>query len=493
MKNSVKLFFAALGTILMASVSCTKDSIETPEAELAKQTCKMKLVGSLVNYDSTDTKAEGTESSWDDGSVIYLRMNSSIGITQGEAIYDLESNLWTVNYYGALDENVTSRCTAVYATNASRDNHSLLTLNVNSATYEDLEGSYIFTNGELVVTATLKPKTGRVRFSGKVNSEIKVYGVTHYTLYNLDTDTYSTSTEPVKMKVGEDGYTPYIYGYFTDTDEPTFKVWVDAAEAYTKYCSSTIFQTGQSGKFTIPTADSHNGWAEGLHFNVNGARFKMVAVEGGTFKMGEEGSTDTYMTAHNVTLTGYCIAETEMTNLLWSRVADKTANPSYPNKPYPYSSMATSFSNIKTRLSYLNNLTSAGFDLPTEAQWEFAAKGGTKSKGYTYSGSNDIDEVAWYSGNASGTVHEVKQKKPNELGLYDMNGNVQEWTKDYYTYYPTTDQKDPYVGPEGLVLIVVRGGSISHNSSYNTCIARNNILNTSYLDYGGIRLILNWN
>ena len=493
MKHSVKLFFAALGTILMTSVSCTKDTIETPETELAKQTCKMKLVGSLVNYDSTDTKAEGAESSWNDGSVIYLRMNSSIGSTLGEAIYDLESNLWTVNYYGAINENISSKCEAIYAENAIGYESSMLALNEKSIIYEDNEGSYIYTDGELVVTANLKPKTGRVRFSGKAGSQIKVYGVSHYSLYNIDTDTYTTSDAPVKLTVGEDGNTPYLYGYFTDTDEPTFKIWVDASEAYTKFCSNTIFQAGQSGRFTIPTKDSHNGWSEGLHFNIYGARFKMIAVKGGTFKMGEEGSTDTYLIAHNVTLTGYCIAETEMTNLLWNRIDSKSSEPTDPNKPYPYKSLSVRLTAITAKLSSLNNITSAGFDLPTEAQWEYAAKGGNKSKGYKYAGSNDIEEVAWYTDNSTNTIHEVKQKTPNELGIYDMSGNIEEWTKDYYTYYPTTDQKDPCVGSTGLAQIVIRGGNIVSESSYCTCTSRSKINDTSYTSYGGIRLALNWN
>lgn len=492
MKSNVRLFLATLGAMLFVAASCTKNSIETPETELVQKTCTMKLVGSLSDFDTTDTKADGDESTWADGSIIYLRMDSDAGTTFGEATYDLASNLWTVNYYGALNEERSTKCIATFVEDKIEYNGSMVTVDEKSAIFEDTKGTYIYTNGELVVTANLKPKTGRVRFSGKANSVVKVYGVTHYTHYNIDTDTYSTSAEPVKLTVGADGYTPYIYGYFTDAAEPTFKVWVDAAEAYTKYCSSNIFQAGQSGKLTIPTAEAHNGWIEGLHFNVNGARFKMVAVEGGTFVMGVEDSTNEYLRAHNVTLTGYCIAETEMTYLLWSKIESPDNDPNNPNVPYPgNSSMSWSIANSK--VSSLNKITSANFDLPTEAQWEFAAKGGNKSKGYVYSGSDNIDEVAWYKGNSSSKVHDVKQKMPNELGIYDMTGNVGEWTKDYHAQYPTTNQTDPYVDSTNSSQVVSRGGEFTETNAYCKNTTRFYIVNNSSRYYTGIRLALNWN
>ena len=470
-------------------VSCTQESHEPCVSKTEKRTCNMKLIGSIYHYDEVGTKAEAPASTWADSSIIYLRMTSPLGATTGEAIYDLETDAWTISYYGSLYEDQTSDCVAYYFENMTEASVSNFILNENSAIYEDLQASYIFQGGDLIVTANLSPKTGRIRFSGDAGKELKIYGISHYGTYDLNTDIYTISAEPFKIKVQEDGYTPYFYGSFTDTEEPNIKVWIDAKEAYTKFCSQSIFQAGQSGKLTIPTENAHNGWIDGLHFNVNGARFKMVAVEGGKFVMGDPDSDSEYYKSHNVTLTGFCIGETEVTNLLYSRIIKSSANVSDPDMAYYYISHASALSKI----TELNKLLNTAFNLPTEAQWEFAAKGGTKSKGYVYSGSNNIVEVAWYNGNAKAIIQKVKQKRPNELGIYDMTGNVMEWVKDYYAPYPASKQVDPdikYPGT-GTENYVRRGGSYYDGASlcYNHTRSKSNLSDI----YTGFRLALNWN
>jgi formylglycine-generating enzyme required for sulfatase activity len=108
----------------------------------------------------------------------------------------------------------------------------------------------------------------------------------------------------------------------------------------------------------------------------------------------------------------------------------------------------------------LNKLTGKKYSLPSEAQWEFAARGGTKSKGYKYAGSNDLGEVAWYDDNSDGKMHEVGKRMANELGLYDMNGNVWEWCQDYYNsdFYSNIKSKNNPINKIGKELIVLRGG-----------------------------------
>ena len=194
---------------------------------------------------------------------------------------------------------------------------------------------------------------------------------------------------------------------------------------------------------------------------VKGLNMKMIFVEGGTFQMGatsEQGSdaTDDEKPAHSVTLSSYYIAETEVTQAQWRAVMG--SNPSSftgDNRPVEQ----VTWYDAKKFCERLSELTGRTYLLPTEAQWEFAARGGNQSQGYRYSGSNTISDVAWYVSNSSNTTHSVKQKQPNELGLYDMSGNVWEWCSDWYnsSYYSSSSQTNP-TGPSSGSNRVLRGG-----------------------------------
>ena len=195
-------------------------------------------------------------------------------------------------------------------------------------------------------------------------------------------------------------------------------------------------------------------------FTVNGVQFKMVKVQGGTFQMGTDSRTWKNQTpVHSVTLSDYYIGQTEVTQELWKAVMGNT--PSYfkgdCNLPMDY----VSWNDCQEFIKKLNRLTGKNFRLPTEAEWEYAARGGSKSRGYKYSGSNDADSVGWwYSGwrGIESKSYLVAQKQPNELGLYDMSGNVYEWCQDWYGKYPSYSQANPKGASMGE-LRVLRGGS----------------------------------
>ena len=195
-------------------------------------------------------------------------------------------------------------------------------------------------------------------------------------------------------------------------------------------------------------------------FTVNGVSFTMIAVEGGTFQMGatsEQGSDaeSDEKPVHSVTLSDYYIGETEVTQELWTAVMGN--NPSYykgNNKPVEQ----VSWNDCQKFITKLNQLTGKNFRLPTEAEWEYAARGGKKSKGYKYSGSNTIDDVAWYTNNSGSKTHDVKTKQANELGIYDMSGNVYEWCQDWYGSYSSSSQTNPTGSSSGSYR-VYRGGS----------------------------------
>ena len=196
---------------------------------------------------------------------------------------------------------------------------------------------------------------------------------------------------------------------------------------------------------------------------VNGVKFNMVKIEGGTFSMGEAEVTqeddvlDWEKPVHNVTLSDYYIGETEVTQELWEAVMG--SNPSWFQGDNQRPVEMVSWDDCQKFIKKLNLLTGKEFRLPTEAEWEYAARGGKYSKDYVYkySGSNNADEVAWYWQNSGRTPHPVKTKKANELGLYDMSGNVYEWCNDRYGYYQSYSQTNP-TGPSEGEGRVVRGG-----------------------------------
>ncbi|MBR5249759.1 MAG: SUMF1/EgtB/PvdO family nonheme iron enzyme [Bacteroidales bacterium] len=187
---------------------------------------------------------------------------------------------------------------------------------------------------------------------------------------------------------------------------------------------------------------------------------EMVFVEGGTFKMGatsEQGSDadSDEKPVHSVTVSDFYIGKYEVTQAQWKAVMGD--NPSYSkgdNLPVEN----VSWNDIQEFIKKLNQLTGKTYRLPTEAEWEYAARGGKKSKGYKYAGSNNIEDVAWYTNNSSSHTHPVGQKQPNELGLYDMSGNVWEWCQDRYGNYNSSSQTNP-TGPASGSNRVLRGGS----------------------------------
>ena len=225
-----------------------------------------------------------------------------------------------------------------------------------------------------------------------------------------------------------------------------------------------------------------------LEFNVSGVSFKMIRVEGGTFQMGSDApdADRDERPLHAVTLSSYYIGQTEVTQALWKAVVGD--NPSwFKDGSLPAGKL--SWDDCRNFVIKLNKRTGRKFRLPTEAEWEYAARGGNKSQGYKYSGSNILTDVAWCNENSGKKTHPVATKQPNELGIYDMSGNVLEICQDDYDsdYY----KKSPANNPVNTAVFgkkVVRGGCWYNSERYCRVSFRRDI-NTS-CDYVGIRLAL---
>ena len=246
----------------------------------------------------------------------------------------------------------------------------------------------------------------------------------------------------------------------------------------TSSASTNIVDSSESGSvITIPVK--------------NGINIEMVKVEAGSFDMGAtpemENPYDSEKPVHRVTLTNnYYIGKYEVTQALWQAVMGN--NPSYfKGEDLPVEQV--SWNDCQDFISKLNAMTGKRFRLPSEAEWEYAARGAKKSRGYQYSGSNTLGDVAWYYGNSGPKTHAVGTKQPNELGIYDMTGNVWEWCQDWFGSYSNSPQTNPIGAASGSGR-VYRGGSWGNSAGF--CRSSCHFYDTpGYRDcYLGLRLVL---
>ena len=272
--------------------------------------------------------------------------------------------------------------------------------------------------------------------------------------------------------------------------------------------SAAATQSASSTSSAVSSSASVSGAAVET-FTVKGVSFNMVRVDGGTFQMGNENSKKSRYDfspekpVHEVTLSTYSIGETEVTQALWQAVMGNNPSSSQgDNLPVEQ----VSWDDCQKFISKLNQLTGKRFRLPTEAEWEYAARGGSKSRGYKYSGSNDINSVAWFWENSGDSrlsgewksdkltknncrTHPVKTKQPNELGLYDVSGNVWEWCQDLYGSYSSSPQTNP-TGASSGICRVVRGGCWRSNMESCRVSIRFGSASSNIHNNQGLRLAL---
>ncbi len=241
----------------------------------------------------------------------------------------------------------------------------------------------------------------------------------------------------------------------------TSRQTVTISEGQTASISGSLTSTTSSSSTNALSSNSSSPSGNTITIPVkNGINIEMVKVEAGSFNMGATPEMvnpwEDEKPVHRVTLTNdYYIGKYEVTQALWQAVMGK--NPSwFKGNDLPVEQV--SWNDCQDFISKLNAMTGKRFRLPTEAEWEYAARGGKKSRSYQYSGSNTLGDVAWYSDNSGSKTHAVGTKQPNELGIYDMAGNVDEWCQDWYVSYSSSPQTNPTGAASGSDR-VSRGGS----------------------------------
>lgn len=231
----------------------------------------------------------------------------------------------------------------------------------------------------------------------------------------------------------------------------------------------------------------------------DGVEMEMVWVEGGSFTMGSnatpKGVKLTYTLArpeHRVTVDGYFIGRYEVTQGLWQAVMGENPSKFKGSANLPVESV--SWTEAQEFAMRLSQMTGRRFRLPSEAEWEYAARGGSKSQRNPYAGCNrnQLDNHGWYCVNSDGSTHAVGQLQPNELGLYDMSGNVAEWCQDWVEAYTSEEQTNPR-GPRQGENRVLRGGHYNSTSAACTVYDRGWYLPNGKYELYGLRIVMEAN
>lgn len=430
MKTMRRKYWAVpmMAMAMFVSVSCTSDEVmdnpveqPTDEIERVSNQATMNLQGGLVSFDVTTTRA-GSED-WTDGAKVYLQFTVGSALVDGVATYNASTAQWVVEYYGTISEGVEAKCEAYYFENAEETTYANVLLTEHTAIYVDKAAVYMFEDNTLTVIANLTPMTGRIRLKGDSGQSYRFSGMKYYDCYNITSNSFTSAEKNYISTVAKDGYSKYYYGFFPDEEEKEICFDdMNSGVSLVKILGENALAVGHSGYLNIPTINNRNGWKVlAKDIVVSGITFRMIRV----------------LYANNSDAPHFYIGETEVTQELWDKVMGTGNNPStFTGENLPVNNLV--HSDCTNFISKLNEKTGMTFRLPTANEWNYAAKGGCVSNSYTYSGSNDWDAVAWCSENSDNMPHPVKSKLPNEIGIYDMSGNVAEFIAgegNYRSFY----------------------------------------------------------
>ena len=338
----------------------------------------------------------------------------------------------------------------------------------------DVDGSFII-NGKKV--KYVPPSvTGVYKFTVAAEANPSKTVTAKITVVFADPKIEITPAKPPEIKVGKTIQFSAITEIPTGQPKPQEPEWEVTGSCGT-IDQNGFFSAGRSGDCTVRASlrDINNKKiTESVTVKIKDPTLDdilgdMAQVRGGTFTMGctlaqESDCSSLEKPAHQVTLNDFYIGKYEVTQFLWKQIMGINYNPAGGRNGDNYPVENVSWDDVQEFIERLNDRTEKTYRLPTEAEWEYAARGGNQSRGYIYSGSNTLDDVGWYEDNSedkthpAGATHPVGMKKANELGIYDMSGNVDEWVSDLSGSYNSSTQSNP-TGPESGSAHIVRGGS----------------------------------
>lgn len=370
---------------------------------------------------------------------------------------------------------------------------------------------------DMHVDLMLSPKTGSLEITTDppgvmITLNGKMYGLTPKTIkdlplgiYNLSLDKPEYTSIIRRITISDSDLQKLEFSMTSGkeviitSDQDSTLVYIDnekegvaPLKIWLKYGSHNI-KLQRGALTTIETIEVAHGGSKDYSFTLSNTvdpfEGQLVFVKGGTFKMGDlsgDGSREE-TPVHQVTVNDFYMGKFEVTQSQWESIMG--SNPSHfngcPNCPVE----RVSWIDVQEFLVKLNELTGKSYRLPTEAEWEYAAKGGSKSRGFLYSGKNNVNFVAWYSGNSGNKTNPVGQKEPNELGIYDMSGNVWEWVNDWFDYYTETPKDNP-TGPDNGDGRIVKGGSWFGHAGGNRVSCRGSDEPVNKRSYIGFRIVV---
>ena len=483
--NITKYTFWVVCLLALAAGACSPAERLLPDGDGEHQ-CPLQLIGGVIPFDGAGTKSTGAFTYSKDNRM-YVRLVGAAGAVLGKASYDEETETWSFTYNGSLAGATSGEAHAVFFEKNLRNETSIgLALRYNTPVFEDAHASFTVDENGFSLRTTLTPKTGRISFvhdleEGQSRSFNRASGISYYSAFDLSTFSFQSqdiSKENVfSLSRGETGNGEYIYGFFTDEEAP--RIMIYRGSYYYKFLPQEALQPGKSGYVDMPDVNP-TGWQKYAHsryfdINDNGsyAGLDVYFVPGGSFQMGNDGDP-TAKPAHPVTLKSYYIGNKEVTQALWYVVMGEPSDWKGQNLP-AYDRSYEEIQQFITSLQALGTLSKFRFRLPTEAEWEYAARGGIFSQGYTYSGGNTLSTVA-----VRQTDFAIGSKNVNELSLWDMSGDVAELCADWYGPYPAEAQVNP-TGPASGEYRVVRGGYSYDPDEYFTVWHR-----ATTDEYGGL-------